>query len=61
MPEQVHFLDLIRYIMGMGGLLTFSDKVSEAFAEFIAEHNTLTVKQINFCIPYKPSLLKMEN
>lgn len=46
--RQVHFLDLIRYIMGIGGLLTFSDKVSEAFAEFIAEHNTLTVKQIQF-------------
>jgi len=46
--RQVHFIDLIRYIMGIGGLMTFSDKVSEAFAEFIAEHNTLTVKQIQF-------------
>jgi len=46
--RQVHFVDLIRYIMGLGGLMTFSDKVSEAFAEFIAEHNTLTVKQIQF-------------
>ncbi len=46
--RKVHFIDLIRYIMGIGGLLTFTDKVSEAFAEFIAEHNTLTVKQIQF-------------
>lgn len=46
--RKVHFIDLIRYIMGIGGLLTFTDKVSEAFAEFIAEHNTLTAKQIQF-------------
>jgi type I restriction enzyme R subunit len=34
--------------MGIGGLVTFSEKVFEAFAEFIAEHNTLTAKQIQF-------------
>jgi len=46
--RKVRFLDLIRYIMGIGGLVTFSEKVSEAFAEFIAEHNTLSAKQIQF-------------
>jgi len=46
--RQVRFLDLIKYIMGMGGLVTFPEKVSEAFAEFIADHNTLTSKQIQF-------------
>jgi type I restriction enzyme R subunit len=46
--RKVKFLDLIKYIMGIGGLVTFSEKVSEAFAEFIAEHNTLTAKQIQF-------------
>lgn len=46
--RKVRFLDLIKYIMGVGGLVTFSEKVSEAFAEFIAEHNTLTAKQIQF-------------
>lgn len=46
--RQVRFLDLIKYIMGMGGLVTFPEKVSEAFAEFIADHNTLTAKQIQF-------------
>ena len=46
--RKVRFLDLIKYIMGIGGLVTFSEKVSEAFAEFIAEHNTLTAKQIQF-------------
>ncbi len=44
----VRFIDLIKYIMGIGGLVTFSEKVSEAFAEFIAEHNTLSAKQIQF-------------
>jgi len=44
----VKFLDLIKYIMGISGLVTFSEKVSESFAEFIAEHNTLTAKQIQF-------------
>lgn len=46
--RKVRFLDLIRYIMGLGGLVTFSEKVSEAFVEFIAEHNTLSAKQIQF-------------
>lgn len=46
--RKVNFIDLIKYIMGIGGLVTFPEKVSEAFAEFIAEHNTLTAKQIQF-------------
>lgn len=46
--RRVQFLDLIKYIMGIGELITFPEKVSEAFAEFIAEHNTLTAKQIQF-------------
>jgi len=46
--RQVRFIDLIKYIMGIGGLVTFSDKVSEAFSEYIATHNTLTAKQIQF-------------
>lgn len=48
--RKVKFLDLIKYIMGIGGLVTFSEKVSEAFAEFIAEHNTLASNQIQFLI-----------
>ncbi|MGI8420360.1 MAG: DEAD/DEAH box helicase family protein [Candidatus Levyibacteriota bacterium] len=46
--RQVHFLDLIKYIMGIGGLITFPEKVSMAFAEFIADHNTMSAKQIQF-------------
>lgn len=46
--RKVKFLDLIKYIMGISGLITFSERVSESFAEFIAEHNTLTAKQIQF-------------
>lgn len=46
--RQVGFLDLIKYIMGIGDLVTFSEKVTEAFAEFIAEHNTMSQKQIQF-------------
>jgi len=48
--RKVMFLDLIKYIMGIGGLVTFSEKVSEAFAEFIAEYNTLAPNQIQFLI-----------
>ncbi len=48
--RKVQFLDLIKYIMGIGGLVTFSEKVSEAFSEFIAEHNTLAPNQIQFLI-----------
>ena len=48
--RKVHFLDLIKYIMGIGSLVTFSEKVSEAFSEFIAEHNTLAPSQIQFLI-----------
>lgn len=46
--RQVKFLDLIKYIMGIGDLFTFSEKVTEAFSEFIAEHNTMSAKQIQF-------------
>ncbi|MDD4287239.1 MAG: DEAD/DEAH box helicase family protein [Candidatus Peribacteraceae bacterium] len=46
--RRVRLLDLIKYIMGIGELVTFADKVSEAFAEFIAAHTTLTAKQIRF-------------
>lgn len=46
--RKVRFLDLIKYIMGIGGLVTFPEKVSEAFSEFIADHNTFTAKQIQF-------------
>jgi type I restriction enzyme R subunit len=46
--RKVRFLDLIKYIMGISGLVTFSEKVFESFSEFIAEHNTLTAKQIQF-------------
>ena len=48
--RRVQFIDLIKYIMGIGGLVTFADKVSEAFAEFIAEHNTFAPNQIQFLI-----------
>lgn len=48
--RKVRFLDLIKYIMWIGWLVTFSEKVSEAFAEFIAEHNTLAPNQIQFLI-----------
>lgn len=48
--RRVGFIDLVKYIMGIGSLVTFSDKVSEAFAEFIAEHNTLSPSQIQFLI-----------
>ncbi len=48
--RKVAFLDLIKHIMGMGGLVTFPEKVSEAFAEFIADHNTLAPNQIQFLI-----------
>lgn len=46
--RRVSFLDLIRYIMGIGELKTFAEKVSEAFAVFIATHNTMNAKQIQF-------------
>ncbi len=46
--RQVHFIDLIKHIMGMGDLITFPEKVSVAFSEFIATHNALTAQQIRF-------------
>jgi type I restriction enzyme R subunit len=46
--RRVAFLDLIKHIMGLGELKTFSEKVTEAFDIFIAAHNTLTTKQIQF-------------
>jgi type I restriction enzyme R subunit len=46
--RKVKFLDLIKYIMGVSGLVTFPQKVTTAFDGFIAEHNNLTTKQIQF-------------
>lgn len=46
--RRVAFLDLIRYIMGIGELKPFGEKVAEAFAEFIASHSSLSAKQIQF-------------
>lgn len=56
--RKVHFLDLIKYIMGIGSLVTFSEKVSEAFAEFIAEHNTLAPNQIQFLIVLRDFIIE---
>jgi len=46
--RKVKFLDLIKYIMGVSGLVTFPEKVTTAFDGFIAEHNNLTAKQLQF-------------
>ncbi len=46
--RKVKFLDLIKYIMGVSGLVTFPEKVTTAFDGFIAEHNNLTTKQLQF-------------
>ena len=56
--RRVQFLDLIKYIMGIGELITFPEKVSEAFAEFIAAHNTLTAKQIQFLDALKTFIIE---
>ncbi len=46
--RKVKFLDLIKYIMGIGGLVTFPEKVTAAFSDFIAEHNNLSARQLQF-------------
>ncbi len=56
--RKVRFLDLIKYIMGMGGLVTFSEKVSEAFAEFIADNNNLLTNQIQFLIVLRDFIIQ---
>lgn len=56
--RKVKFIDLIKYIMGMGGLVTFSEKVSEAFAEFIAENNNLASNQIQFLIVLRDFIIQ---
>jgi type I restriction enzyme R subunit len=48
--RQVHFLDLIKYIMGVGSLIKFSERVTEAFDEFIAEHNNLLPTHLQFLL-----------
>lgn len=46
--RNVELVDLIRYILGKSGLVTFTERVTEAFTDFIASHNTLNTKQIQF-------------
>ncbi len=56
--RKVKFLDLIKYIMGIGCLVTFSDKVSEAFSEFIADNNNLASNQIQFLIVLRDFIIQ---
>jgi type I restriction enzyme R subunit len=42
------FIQFIKYILGLESLKSFTEEVSEAFARFIAEHNTYTTQQIQF-------------
>jgi len=46
--RNVRFIDLIKYILGLSSLVTFSERVTEAFADFIASHNTFSLTQIRF-------------
>ena len=57
--RQVRFLDLIKHIMGIGELKTFSEKVSEAFADFIATHtNVFNAKQIQFLMTLQSFIIE---
>lgn len=42
------FLDLIQHILGLKSIKTFSEKVNDAFDQFIGEHNTLNPRQLQF-------------
>jgi type I restriction enzyme R subunit len=46
--EKAPFLKFIRHILGLEVLQNFPDTVTASFDQFIAEHSTLTSKQLEF-------------
>ena len=52
------FIQLIKHILGIEEIATFTETVSFAFDEFLREHNTFGEKQIQFILTLKTFILQ---
>jgi type I restriction enzyme R subunit len=58
--RKAKFLQFIRHILGLEVLQSFPDTVSEAFADFIRAHTTLTSRQLEFLNLLKNFIVERE-
>ena len=56
--KHAKFIQFIKYILGLENLRSFSDEVTEAFTQFIAEHNTYSRQQIQFLLTLQTFILR---
>ena len=56
--RHARFIQIIRYIMGLEDLKTFTQEVTEAFDNFIREHTSYSEKQIQFLLTLRTFILK---
>lgn len=58
--RKARFIEFIRHILGIEVLLSFPDTVSEAFAQFIQHHTTLSSRQLEFLNLLKTFIIERE-
>jgi len=58
--RKAKFIQFIRHILGIEKLESFPETVSQAFDEFIAEHNNLSSQQLEFLNLLKNYILERE-
>ncbi|MDA2920321.1 DEAD/DEAH box helicase family protein [Desulfobacterota bacterium AH_259_B03_O07] len=56
--KRAKFMQFIKFILGQEELKSFTEEVSEAFENFIAEHNTYSNQQIQFLITLRIFILR---
>ena len=56
--RHARFIQIIKYILGLEDLKTFTQEVTEAFDSFIQEHTTYSEKQIQFLLTLRTFILK---
>jgi type I restriction enzyme R subunit len=56
--KHAKFIQFIKYILGLESLKSFSEEVTEAFTQFIAEHNTYSQQQIQFLLTLQTYILR---
>lgn len=56
--KRAKFIQFIKHMLGQEQLKSFTEEVSEAFASFIAEHNTYSEQQIQFILTLQTFILR---
>ncbi|MBA7582327.1 hypothetical protein ES708_24255 [subsurface metagenome] len=56
--KRAKFIQFIKHMYGQEQLKSFTEEISEAFASFIAEHNTYSEQQIQFILTLQTFILR---